>query len=35
MRIDKQMVRDHAGGTTSDVQTMKAIRQEKDNFKPS
>ena len=32
MRVDKQTVRDHAGGTASDVQTMKAIRQEKDNF---
>ena len=32
MRVDKQTVRDHAGGTATDVQTMKAIRHEKDNF---
>lgn len=34
MRVDQTTVRAHAGGTTSDVQTMEAIRTEKDNFKP-
>ena len=33
MRVDKETVRAHAGGMTSNVETMRAIRAEKDNFK--
>lgn len=33
MRVNKATVRAHAGDTTSDVETMKVIRAEKDNFK--
>ena len=34
MRVDTQTVRDHAGGKVSDVETMRAIRSEKDKFQP-
>ena len=33
MRVDKPTVREHAGGTKSNVETMRFIRTEKDNFK--
>ena len=35
MRVDKESVRSHSGNTTSNEETMKFIRTEKDNFKPT
>ena len=35
MRVAQKSVRDHSGNTTSNVETMKFIRTEKDNFKPT
>merc|ERR1711894_643164 len=35
MRVGQKTVRDHSGNTTSNVETMKFIRTEKDNFKPT
>ena len=33
MRVSLPTVRNHAGGTDCDIQTMQVIRAEKDNFK--
>ena len=35
MRVDKKTVRDHSGNTTSNIDTMKFLRTEKDSFKPT
>jgi len=35
MRVDKTPVRDHSGNTTSNIDTMRFLRTEKDTFKPT
>ena len=35
MRVGQKTVRDHSGNTSTNVETMKFIRTEKDNFKPT
>ena len=35
MRVDKTPVRDHSGNTTSNIDTMRFLRTEKDSFKPT